>query len=310
MKTSVILFVAGLAVAKSAGTTMRDLEQSWLQFNPIGGIGSITVKCSDLGHDIAPQNTYGSLFCSDNVLTVVAGNDHSSGLVADNFLHSVTAKLATNYGGSYPDCFSPKKLNFYVEVNVTFTQGTEDRGTHTLWIGQGTYGFIFPVQNWWIGGPRCHSNPNPLSSCGIKCDNEDGQIVLFDNENMDDDLAIYVTLPSPDPTSKPTPAPTPAPTTRTPTTRAPTRNSDPDCLRTHPGVEKRSPYPDIAADMCGAHAAWLTANYNIAGHLFPGDRNTTYEDAGVDGTACTVFNYLSNNTSEDYWCKCRCPADE
>jgi hypothetical protein len=111
------------------------------------------------------------------------------------------------------------------------------------------------------------------------------------------------------PTSAPTPAPTPAPTTRTPTTRAPTRNSDPDCLRTHPGVKTNSADPVVAAKMCGAHAAWLTANYNIEGFVFPGDRNTTYEDAGVDGTACTVFNYLST-TEKDYWCDCRCPADE
>ena len=193
MKTSVILFVAGLAVAKSAGTTMRDLEQSELAFNPVGGMGSISVKCSDLGHDIASQSTYGSLFCSDNMLTVVAGNDYSDTEVADNFKKNVQAMMVTNWGGSGQDCASPKSLNFYVEVNVTFTQGTEDRGTHTLWIGEGTYGGIWDRKNWWIGGPRCTLHPNQRSSCGIKCSNEDGQIVFFDTEN--DDWNVYVTLP-------------------------------------------------------------------------------------------------------------------
>ncbi len=191
MKTSVILFVAGLAVAKSAGTTMRGLEMNTLQFDPFPGTGNINVTCSEIGHNITAGQTYGTSFCRDNSLTVVAGR-HSSDAMAIGFKNAVEAMMTTNWGGSGQHCVSPSQLNFYVEVNVTFTQvSTEDRRTHTLWIGQGHYGDN-GGNNWWIGGPRCFLNPN-AAACGIKCDNEDGQIVLFDRE--DENSRVDVTLP-------------------------------------------------------------------------------------------------------------------
>jgi hypothetical protein len=329
MKTSVILFVAGLVVVKSAGTTTNPPTNNLTFVVPPYGKaeGIISVNCSEIHHEITTEQTFGGMICSDSVLQVYAGRKNSV-KVATAFFEGVLpneAYMTTMDDYWPPDCpLRPKELNFYVEVSVTFTAqytqpttlGPQNMGTHTLRIGQGHYGGAIGGNNWWIEGVEgCRPQEgDERDNCGIICTNKEGQKITFRANDDADNAEVGVYFPTFSPQHfNPTPAPTPEPTTRTPTTRAPTtraptRNSDPDCLRTHPGVERKNPDPKVAAEMCHAHAAWLTANYNIVGRVFPGE-NTTYEDAGVDGTACTVFNYLST-TERDYWCNCRCPADE
>lgn len=107
------------------------------------------------------------------------------------------------------------------------------------------------------------------------------------------------------PTPAPT-APTPAPATPAPTTPAPTPDYSPDCLGTFPGAETKSPNVTFASELCREHVVWLRANWNLTGRPFPGEE-TPYEAAGVDGSDCTILNYLST-TRDDYWCNCPCPA--
>jgi hypothetical protein len=349
MKTSVILFVAGLVVVKSAGTTMRMDVWNELQFlanehvpvvppykEETGELVHaeashyIIVNCTEKHHEITTKMPFGGIVCIDNTLNVVAGRKNSVDVSRAFFkgvpLNSALMTTFADWGIPAPNCPPrPVELNFYVEVDVTFQYGVRpsfigpvNMGTYTLRIGQGHYdGNGIGGNNWWIEGVQgtlCRPltyDADAGDFCGITCKNEGEfsitfQANMYDGGRNRDVLVDFM----PRPTSKPTLAPTSKPTTLAPTskptTRAPTRNSNPDCLRTHPGVETNSPDSVVAAETCRAHAAWLTANYNIEGRVFPGE-NTTYEDAGVDGTACTVFNYLS--TTED-WCKCRCPADE
>jgi hypothetical protein len=179
MKASVILVlvVAGLTVAKSVGTTLRSMGQveqpvtSGLAFLDPGG-RILSVKCIYRAHGITPGQTYVGLVCGDNVLEVVAGRENSP-IVAAGFEQGIDAdKMFTT-----SDCCcqgSPKELNFYVEVNITFTMGSEDMGTHTLRFGQGHYGGWSPDNNWWVGGTLCQHSP-----CGIICINEENQKVAL-----------------------------------------------------------------------------------------------------------------------------------
>jgi hypothetical protein len=83
------------------------------------------------GHNITAGQTYGKSYCRDNTLTVVAGR-HSSDAMAIGFKNAVEAMRTTNWGGSGQDCASPSQLNFYVEVNVTFTQVSTHQMRHQM----------------------------------------------------------------------------------------------------------------------------------------------------------------------------------
>jgi hypothetical protein len=309
MKTSVILFVAGLVVVKSAGTTNNGLNFVTPRYEKETGI--ISLNCIERHYEITTGQTYDGISCSDNVLSVRA--DHKNSVeVATAFFEGVPADVA--YTSSCldsrgPDCPArPKELNFYVEVDVTFTLDSQNMGTHTLRIGQGHAGgdgSWFGYNNWWIeGGTLCQpyegeSGPDSGKlACAIACQNKEGQIIIF--QPGDEYYEVFVSfLP-------PTPAPTPAPTTRTPTTRAPTRNYNPECLSSLPGVDGED--LEASHNLCVEHYNWLTQNWNTTGP-FPGEPNV-YEKAGVDGSPCSIVNYLSNRTKEekdDTWCLCQCP---
>ncbi len=68
-------------------------------------------------------------------------------------------------------------------------------------------------------------------------------------------------------------------------------------------------YP--AAKDCLDHVNWLTDHWNDAppvGSSFPGESAglNEYQLVGVDGSRCSIVNYLSVNQS-DHWCDCFCP---
>jgi hypothetical protein len=209
MKTSVILFVAGLVVVKSAGTTMRGEHVNNLSFV----LGSseeetgelvlaeasqyLSVNCSEIHHEITNKQPYDGILCNDNVLSVLAGRK-SSVDVATAFFNGVPSNGAymTTFDAYFPpNCApEPKELNFYVEVGVTFTRGSQNMGTHTLRIGQGHYGGASPLgygNNWWIegvGGTLCQRNDGHVNGhvlrdvrnyCGIICKNKQGQRIIF-----------------------------------------------------------------------------------------------------------------------------------
>ena len=189
MKASVILVVAGLAAAKSAGTTMRSTGQveqtpaNELNFLEPGG-QYVSIKCSEIAHEITQGQQYLGLTCGDNVLTVIAGRENSPD-VAMGFEHGIDA---TQMFSTADACCagSPKELNFYVEVNMTFTVGSTDVGTHTLRIGQGHYGGWGPGgNNWWVGGTHCQN-----SLTGINCINKDGQKLFLGWNAQNDQVEI------------------------------------------------------------------------------------------------------------------------
>jgi hypothetical protein len=104
----------------------------------------------------------------------------------------------------------------------------------------------------------------------------------------------------------PTPAPTPMPTPA-PTTSAPTADFHPECLSSLPGVDGED--LEASHNLCKDHYNWLTQYWNTTLGPFAGDPNV-YEKAGVDGSPCSIVNYLSNRTKEekdDTWCLCQCP---
>jgi hypothetical protein len=213
MKTSVILFVAGLVVGKSAGTTTNNVTFLVPWYEKPTGI--ISLNCIERHYEITTGQPYDRNSCSDNVLSVRAERKNSV-KVATDFFEGVPADVAymtSAFDDQWPDCPArPKELNFYVEVDVTFTLGPQNMGTHTLRIGQGHHGRDegLGYNNWWIErgtlGGKARGEGDKKISCGIACQNKEGQIIIF--QPGDEVYEVDVIFPPPDPTSKPTPAPT------------------------------------------------------------------------------------------------------
>ncbi len=92
MKTSVILFVAGLVVVKSAGTTMRGEYENNLSF-VLSPSQYLSVNCSEIHHEITNGQPYDGILCNDNVLSVSAGRKNSVD-VATAFFNGVPSNGA------------------------------------------------------------------------------------------------------------------------------------------------------------------------------------------------------------------------
>jgi phospholipase C len=107
--------------------------------------GSLQVSDGQ-SHDLEP-----SIHQNGNVITISLGADREK-----------TALIATNFNGSSGganheyagegDNGAPSELNFFFAVDVTFQVRGGASTTDILYIGQGSFGEIFSVNNWWIGG--------------------------------------------------------------------------------------------------------------------------------------------------------------
>lgn len=185
MKASIILVAAGLAAAKSAGMSMRSgaiLRDNQLTFEPTGA-ETVSVTCSEIDHSISVGQPYKGLACVSNTLSVLAGR-HDSSDVAKGFENGLDANhmFTTSEKGS---AGSPKALNFYVDVNMSFKVGSTDLGSHTLRIGQGH--ISHGGNNWWVGGTNCFS-----AKSGINCMNKDGQKLFLGVKDNCDQLSVEI----------------------------------------------------------------------------------------------------------------------
>lgn len=91
-----------------------------------------------------------------NVFTISLGADREkSAPIADKF-NSLSGGVNHAYAGEGDDG-TPSALNFFFAVDVTFTVD-EGSTTERLYIGQGSFGVVFSVNNWWLGG-TCISKP-------------------------------------------------------------------------------------------------------------------------------------------------------
>jgi hypothetical protein len=219
-------------------------------------------------------------------------NFFKNGLEAHNM-------VCSNYGTD----LQPERLLYAMRgLPMTFLSLGGTTVTVKLNYGAGMHGFS---PNSWIGGPDCIAT----ADYGVlQCDGtySDGSAArpavsfqwIKGGGPMEFEIGVYDRPPEPpQPTFYPTAPHTPWPTrptlapTKQPT--APTRNYNPDCLR--------APH----TQMCQDHVLWLRANWNLTAGPFPGVVNP-YEDAGVDGTDCTILQYLST-AQNDTWCNCLCP---
>ena len=186
MKASVILVVAGLAVAKC--TSMRYTEQmpaNYLTFvNDTFHLHNL--ECSLISYMVSEGEAYGGTVCGTDSLLVRAGRNKTTP-VADHFKSGLSAG---NMMVSF--CFSggdvePEQLNFYIEADFTFKLGSQaqNMGTYRLRIGQG-HGGGFVHNNWWIAGAECSKVGD-----GIICSsNQGGQHVTFSGSNQDH-VSVY-----------------------------------------------------------------------------------------------------------------------
>ena len=109
--------------------------------------------------DGQPHDPEPSISQTGNVITITLGAGRSkTSLIADHF-NSRSGGRNQEYAAEGDDSGSPAELNFFFAVKVTFTVGGQST-TETLYIGQGSFGVIFSVNNWWLGG-------QPVSTPGI-----------------------------------------------------------------------------------------------------------------------------------------------
>lgn len=107
--------------------------------------GSLQVSDGQ-SHDPAP-----SINQNGNVITISLGADREkTGLIATNF-NSQAGGVNHLWAGE-GDNGAPSELNFFFAVDVTFQVDGSTPVTDTFYIGQGSFGEIFSVNNWWIGG--------------------------------------------------------------------------------------------------------------------------------------------------------------
>jgi hypothetical protein len=176
MKASVILIVAGLAVAKSAGTSMRYTEQApanTLIFHRGADVSPVFIQCSSIYPIISEGQPYGGVFCGYNNLVVMAGRNGTKP-VADVFKGGLNAwNMMATVGGHG----TPELLNFDIEADFSMKLGGsqgQDMGTYSLRIGQGHN----PGQNnWWIGGEHCSR-----VECGITCGQGEQYVTFKPND--------------------------------------------------------------------------------------------------------------------------------
>jgi hypothetical protein len=202
--------------------------------------------------------------------------------------------ICSNYGVD----FQPETLLYAMRgLPVTFQSrgGTAVTVKLNLGTGEMRMGDIWPATNFWIGGSDCYATRDAgvLTCNGTYSDGSPAEPAVWFNwkksdfKPMEFEVGVYDRQSTPQPTQFPTPPPTSKPTL------APTRNYNPDCLR--------APHTQICQD----HVLWLRANWNLTAGPFPGVVNQ-FEDAGVDGTDCTILQYLST-AQNDTWCNCLCP---
>jgi hypothetical protein len=196
MKASVILVVAGLAVAKSAGTSMRSTgDANPLNFIMRPGSLPLDLQCSNILWTVTQGQPYGGTVCGVGKLEITAGREGSTP-VANTFNAGLGARnmMYTNTGtyGSHDQ--TPEKLNFYIEADITFKLGSEDKGTYRLRIGQGHWdsGWWNQGNNWWIGGEHCWPEGPTIygGSCGITCSSQGGQRITFPSAVSDPDIYV------------------------------------------------------------------------------------------------------------------------
>src|SRR6478672_2174682 len=106
--------------------------------------GSLQVSAGQ-PHDQEP-----SISQNGNVFTISlgAGREKTSE-IADQF-NAASGGVNHEYAAE-GDSGTPGELNFFFAVQVTF-EVSGNSTTETLYIGQGSFGVIFSVNNWWIGG--------------------------------------------------------------------------------------------------------------------------------------------------------------
>jgi phospholipase C len=106
--------------------------------------GSLQVSDGQ-SHDAAP-----SITPNGNVFTISLGADREkTALIANNF-NSASGGVRNEYAGEGDDGV-PSELNFFFAVDVTFTVAGNST-TERLYIGQGSFGEVFSINNWWLGG--------------------------------------------------------------------------------------------------------------------------------------------------------------
>jgi len=88
-------------------------------------------------------------------ITLQAGR-HKTAPVAQAF-NNLSGGKGKAYAPSGGGGGTPDELNFMFGVTVAFRVG----GTTTLYIGQGSYGFIINRNNWWIGGATIFNTVKP-----------------------------------------------------------------------------------------------------------------------------------------------------
>ena len=167
MKASVLLVVAGLALAAEASVTaaaggLRSLAK--METNHFYLQGARITSCTQLSYSITSGQPYGGLSCSGDTITIMAGRDNSKG-VATSFKSGLTGGNMFCSDGS---CGStPDQLNFYVTMDITMTVGGQELTLKSLRIGQGHYAF---TNNWWIASPQCTSNGKTLQCTTTNAD--------------------------------------------------------------------------------------------------------------------------------------------
>jgi hypothetical protein len=174
MKASVLLVVAGLALAAEAWVTaaaasvtaasggLRSLAK--METNHFYLQGARITSCTQLSYSITSGQPYGGLSCSGDTITIMAGRDNSKG-VATSFKSGLTGGNMFCSDGS---CGStPDQLNFYVTMDITMTVGGQELTLKSLRIGQGHYAF---TNNWWIASPQCTSNGKTLQCTTTNAD--------------------------------------------------------------------------------------------------------------------------------------------
>lgn len=104
-----------------------------------------------------PSRVPPSVSVKNNVwkITLEAGR-HKTAAVATAF-NAVCGGKPKEYAPSGGGGGTPDELNFFFGVTIKFVNG----GSATIYLGQGSYGLIFPTNNWWIGGSPIFSLDKP-----------------------------------------------------------------------------------------------------------------------------------------------------
>ena len=150
-------------------TVNTNADKSKLQLK-----GATIVSCHINGSPwIRSTTTYGGVECSDDMITVWADHDLSSG-VATSFKNGLSTSQMMAMDGV---ASSPDKLFFAFNMTVTVIMGGQTM-TSDIRVGQGEH---WPYRNWWIAGPGCN-----LSSKTLVCDTQtSGTTLRFTQEDGD-----------------------------------------------------------------------------------------------------------------------------